>query len=43
MSNLVQSIRQRYGFDITVNEVEARRALEHLRGNMEEALRKYVP
>lgn len=42
MSNLVQTIRQRYGFDITVKEVKARRALEHLRDNMQEALRRYV-
>lgn len=43
MSNLVQTIRQRYGFDITVNEVKARRALKHLRDNMQEALRRYAP
>ncbi|KAJ3552545.1 hypothetical protein NM688_g4098 [Phlebia brevispora] len=39
MAELIRSIRQRYGFDMQVKEVRARRALEHLRDNMQEALR----
>lgn len=40
MANTIDDIRQMYGFDIEVESEQARRALSHLRENMQEALRR---